>query len=149
MINQQKIIAEIVKTTGVKLEVNDPALLLVAINELAFGDMTQKIDEQLSQSADKFHKVAISNLDDFIEVANEAISKFTTSTKQLRAAIDAVPLNPKTAEPSIQVIKDIPKSDTPLLDEFHKALKPHIYWAFPFAVLVGFVFGLLTAYAIF
>lgn len=145
--NQKKIIDEIFRTTGVKLEVNDPALLLVAINELATDSIAQKVDTQLTQSTDKFQKVVTTNLDDFIGVANEAISKFTISTRELRAAVEANAIihKAKTVETHINQNENA-KSNTPLLDELHKALKPYLFMAFLSVILLGFVLGFFTAY---
>ena len=88
-----KLIALIVEKTGIKLEANDPAFILVELNRIALEESAKKIADNLTVSANIFQTTTTTNVDNFVGIANEALTKFNQKTTELIAAIEATTPN--------------------------------------------------------
>jgi len=87
--DRRRLIAALVEKTGLKLDEDDPAFLLVELNLLLLDERTKEAARELDGAAEKLGAVTTRSVDDFVSVANEALSKFIQRTKELMAAIDA------------------------------------------------------------
>jgi hypothetical protein len=83
----RKIIAALVEKTGIKIDENDPAFAIVVLNQIMLESSASDAAKSIETAASKFNDAATAQADDFVAVANEALSKFTTKTNELRAAI--------------------------------------------------------------
>ena len=90
--DKAKVIASIFEKTGIKISLDDPAFYLVEINRFLLEDESKKIASDLSSTAMKFDVIATQNMDNFIHVANEALSKFMLRTNELKAVAEGLTL---------------------------------------------------------
>ena len=111
--DRNKLIALIVEKTGIKLDPDDPAFVLVELNKISLEEAAEKIAVDLNNAANKFERTTTQNVDNFVDVANEALSKFIQKTKELTAAIDAVKTSPKEVKHDSESKKNEPSSSRP------------------------------------
>ena len=142
--DRTKLIALIVEKTGVKLDQNDPAFVLVELNKAILEDASEKIAANLTDAAKKFEVTTTTNVDNFVDVANEALAKFITKTKELTAAINAT--NSKTSTAN-SVTKNHTQNNDPLQTQANSKI-----WLIPIGLfscfLAGTLFGVtLTLFA--
>ena len=83
-------IAAMVTRWGIKLDEDDPAFLLVDLNLMVLDDKTSEAAKRLEFVTEKFNTVATRNVDDFVSVANEALSKFIQRTNEIKTTLDAM-----------------------------------------------------------
>ncbi len=88
--DRRQLIAALVEKTGVKLDEDDPAFLLVDLNLMVLETRTSAAAEQLASATRDFNAVTTRNVDDFVAVANEALSKFMQRTHELKTSLDAM-----------------------------------------------------------
>lgn len=86
--DRNKLIALIVEKTGIKIDPDDPAFVLVELNRISLEEAAEKIAEDLIVAANKFDETTTQNVDTFISVANEALIKFITKTNELKILVD-------------------------------------------------------------
>lgn len=110
---RNKLIALIVEKTGVKLDPDDPAFVLVELNKISLEEAAEKIAVDLNNAANKFDRTTTQNVDNFVDVANEALSKFIQKTKELTAAIDSVKTLPREVKHDFGNKKNEPSSSRP------------------------------------
>ena len=134
--DRRKLVAKIVEKSGVKLDADDPAFLLVELNHLAFEEMGSSIADQVSAAAEKFEATTTRNVDGFVSVANEALSKFIHRTNELKAAIDAMAVQTLPAGPAPALAAQTP---TPKSNLSNSPNWPVVIGAFMFGVLFGVV----------
>ena len=136
--DRRKLIATIVERVGVKLDHDDPAFILVELNHLALEDSAKKVADQIGQAADKFNDVTTRRIDDFVVVANEALSKFVQKTNELKTTIGALQTSP-SAQPTVTLeTKNIPtKTDK---------TNQWLWWFVPGAFVAGVTIGALLAF---
>lgn len=143
--DKRKFIADIVKKTGVKLDEDDPAFLLVELNQLMLEESTSLVTEGIDEATKKLQTVITTNIDDFISVANEAISKFTVSTRELRAAVEAQSLARHSLDNfTSNTKKELTPKET-LFTEIHNALIAHLFLFFGATLLFGFMLGVFCS----
>lgn len=130
--DRRQLIAAIVERVGVKLDHNDPAFILVELNHLALEESAKKVADQIGQAAEKFNRVATGQVDDFVTVANEALSKFIQKTNEIKVTIDSLPAS------SIQ--------PTPIAIEKSDSLNKWIWWALPAVFITGTIVGASLAF---
>lgn len=126
--DRRQLIAAIVERTGIKLDHDDPAFILVELNRLTLEESAKKVADQIGQAAEKFNRVATSQVDDFVTIANEALSKFIQKTNEIKASIDSLP-----APPSIQ--------PTPIAIEKSDFLNKWGWWVLPGVFIAGTIVG--------
>ncbi|MDM0029145.1 hypothetical protein [Variovorax saccharolyticus] len=88
--DRRKLIAQIVERTGVKLDADDPAFLLVELNHLAMEGTADEVTRRIELAASRFDEVTTRNVDNFVGVANEALAKFIHRTNEIKAVLDAL-----------------------------------------------------------
>ncbi|MDG5824319.1 hypothetical protein [Xylella fastidiosa] len=86
--NKRQLIAAIVEKSGIKLTEDDPAFLLVDLNLMMLEKQTSEAAKQLEAATEKFNAVTTHNVDDFVSVANEALSKFMQRTNEIKSSLD-------------------------------------------------------------
>lgn len=89
--DRRQAIASLVQKTGVKLDVDDPAFLLVELNALMLDHRVSEATQNLAAETTRLNRVMTENVDDFVAVANEALSKFMTRTHQIKEQLDKLP----------------------------------------------------------
>lgn len=105
--DRRRLVAAIVEKTGIKLDEDDPAFLLVELNLLLLEERTKEVARELDGAAEKFAAITTRNVDDFVSVANEALSKFVQRTRELTTAIEAASATTKALQ-SVPVPSPIP-----------------------------------------
>lgn len=89
-----------------------------------------QIPLDIEKSASNFERVTTQNVDNFVDVANEALSKMMQKTKALIAAVEALDSTPLTKK---EVIKEIEPSSSQ-----QTWLNPAYLFS---AFLIGTIFG--------
>ena len=123
------------------------ALFAAAFEEL--DDLRKKLAQipiDVDASAFRFEKTTTVAVDDFISVANEALSKFTQRTNELKGTLDLIE---KTIRSGI-VVPSVPsekKYQAP--PQRGLEINSALWWIIPCATLVGLILGSLLTYAIF
>lgn len=95
--NKRQLIAALVEKSGIKLTEDDPAFLLVDLNLLVLESRTSEAAIQLEAATEKFNAVTTRNVDDFVSVANEALSKFMQRTNEIKSSLDNLAVRPAPA----------------------------------------------------
>lgn len=100
---------------------------------------TTKAAAELSAAADKFGKVTTQSVDNFVDVANEALAKFMARTEEIKTILDKPVSSTTTAkapQKPLAMKKPEPKS---MLDEKKYSLSQAIKWAlfFYFITCIG------------
>lgn len=121
--DRRRIIAALVEKTGIKLDEDDPAFLLVELNMLLLEHRTREAARELDSAAEKFSAVAAHNADDFVSVANEALSKFIQRTRELIAAIDTASANAKAIQAA-----PLPAVPAPAVSPSSPAARSSVTW---------------------
>lgn len=138
-----KLIAAIVAHTGVKLDHDDPAFILVELNRLTLEASAGELASSIGQVADRFNAVATRNVDDFVDVANEALSKFIQRTNEIKAALDEL----KLTKQALEVAHAAPVAAAVVTtDEKKEPQSWRLWWLLPCAFLVGMLAGCPLAY---
>lgn len=131
--DRNKLIALIVEKTGIKLDPDDPAFVLVELNRISLEEAAEKIAADLSNAANKFERTTTQNVDNFVDVANEALSKFIQKTKELTSTIDSVNIQHK----EVKYVSENKKNEPSSLQ---------LHWLIPVLMFFsGTVFGVLLA----
>lgn len=98
--DKRNIVSELFARTGVKLDEDDPALLLVEINQIMLDQREGNIAKPLDEIARKFHETATAQADDFVRLANETLKKFGIKTNEIKALLASAPGAPPAAATS-------------------------------------------------
>lgn len=99
---KRQLIAALVEKTGIKLTEDDPAFLLVDLNLLVLERYVDEAAKRLGTATEKFEAVTTQNVDNFVGVANEALSKFKQSTQALISTVETIKPPTVTAPSSAQ-----------------------------------------------
>lgn len=126
--DRRQAIAALVQKTGVKLDADDPAFLLVELNALMLDHRVSEATHTLAAETTRLNRVMTENVDDFVAVANEALSKFMTRTQQIREQLDKLPA------PAPTVVAPAPSVAAATLPR----------WAVPAAFVFGMQAGALV-----
>jgi len=136
----KEVIAELVKRTGVRLDEDDPAIVMVELNRIMLEHFASEATRSIDQVAKRFTETATTQADDFVAVANEALSKFTKKTNDIKAALDALP------SPSSPPSRDVPVAEVSPPPPAAVSSKHHPAW-FGVAFLGGLVVGVGMSFA--
>jgi hypothetical protein len=139
-VNKRQLIAALVEKSGIKLTEDDPAFLLVDLNLLVLESRTSEAAKQLEVATEKFNAVTTRNVDDFVSVANEALSKFMQRTNEIKISLDNMAAKPApsptvTAPANAQIA---PKKEP------QNAL---LWWLLPVVFGVGVLVGVGLTFA--
>ena len=122
------------------------ALFSVAFEEL--DDLRKKLAQiplDVDASASRFQKITTQAVDDFVTVANEALSKFMQRTKEMSATLDAIEragrgvVAPPTPAPAVAAV-------APQIQATNNANNATLWVIIPAVVFVGILIGATVAY---
>lgn len=136
--DKRQLIAALVEKTGVKLDEDDPAFLLVDLNLMVLESRTSLAADQLARATQEFNAVTTRNVDDFVAVANEALSKFMQRTTELKSTLEGMALGRQVVLPADAMATAVPVS------HMGQAAKPlaMLWWLAPLIFAFGLVVGL-------
>ena len=139
--NKRQLIAALVEKSGIKLTEDDPAFLLVDLNLLVLESRTSEAAIQLEAATEKFNAVTTRNVDDFVSVANEALSKFMQRTNEIKILLDNLATRPAqvatvaASAPAPAPTKTSPRGNL-------------LWWLLPLVFGVGVSLGVGMAFAV-
>jgi hypothetical protein len=136
-VDQRKLISEIVEKCGIRLDPNDPAFILVELNKLVLDEYVNKIAPQLSRATDRFEAVTIRNVDDFVNVANEALSKFIQRTNELKTTLDAL----ERAGQGVTHTTTASALSVALESKYNFGFSHALWWIIPVVLSIGILIG--------
>ncbi len=139
--NKRQLIAALVEKSGIKLTEDDPAFLLVDLNLLVLESRTSEAAKQLEAATEKFNAVTTRNVDDFVSVANEALSKFMQRTNEIKSSLDNLATKPAQA-PTVAASASPP---APPKSSPRSAL---LWWLLPLVFASGVLLGVGMAFAV-
>ncbi len=139
--NKRQLIAALVEKSGIKLTEDDPAFLLVDLNLLVLESRTSEAAKQLEAATEKFNAVTTRNVDDFVSVANEALSKFMQRTNEIKSSLDSLATKPVQA-PTVAASASPPESPK---SSPRGAL---LWWLLPLVFALGVLLGVGMAFAV-
>lgn len=139
--NKRQLIAALVEKSGIKLTEDDPAFLLVDLNLLVLESRTSEAAKQLEAATEKFNAVTTRNVDDFVSVANEALSKFMQRTNEIKSSLDSLATKPVQA-PTVAASASPPASPK---SSPRGAL---LWWLLPLVFALGVLLGVGMAFAV-
>jgi hypothetical protein len=136
---KRQIIAALVERTGVRLDEDDPAIVLVELNRLMLERSANDAAEKLTLVAKQFVDAATAQADDFVAVANEALSKFTIKTNELKQQIELVHVPP--SPPATPAAAPVSPSATAVATPQVAMKIANIHIAFAIVLLAGVAVG--------
>ena len=139
--DKRQLVAALVEKTGVKLDEDDPAFLLVDLNLMILESRMSEAAKQLATATQEFNAVTTRNVDDFVAVANEALSKFMQRTSEMKTTLDAMAFG-KAAVP---VVFTAPPAAATHVSEA-KAQAAMLWWLVPLVFATGLVVGLSLSF---
>lgn len=126
--DRRQALAALVAKTGVKIDEDDPAFLLVELNALLLDSRTDEAAKRLAGHTAKLGETMTQGVDDFVAVANEALSKFMQRTNEIKTLLDLAKVAPASQKPA----------------EARKVEAPaYLWWLIPSVFCLGIVGGLL------
>lgn len=118
---------------------------------VAFGELDElrekiaKIPSDIDVSANRFQKITTQAVDDFVTVANEALSKFMQRTNEIKGALDAI----EGAEKVAVATPVLPASPAPVVAAVEAPLQGKasqaLWWIIPVSVCVGIAIGAVVS----
>ena len=139
--NKRQLIAALVEKSGIKLTEDDPAFLLVDLNLLVLESRTSEATKQLEAATEKFNAVTTRNVDDFVSVANEALSKFMQRTNEIKGLLDNLATRPAQAA----TVAASALAPAPAKTSTRGNL---LWWLLPLVFAVGVCLGVGMAFAV-
>ncbi len=139
--NKRQLIAALVEKSGIKLTEDDPAFLLVDLNLLVLESRTSEAAIQLEAATEKFNAVTTRNVDDFVSVANEALSKFMQRTNEIKSSLDNLAARPAPAGA-------VAASASPPAPTKSSPRGTLLWWLLPLAFGGGVLVGVGMAFAV-
>lgn len=132
--DRRQAIAALVHKTGIKLDEDDPAFLLVELNALMLDHKMNEASQRLASETARLNQVMTENVDDFVAVANEALSKFMVRTNEIKELLDALNTKAATTKPATVVEPTQKKEPQSML-----------WWLVPTTLVVGVLLGVILA----
>jgi hypothetical protein len=120
------------------------ALFAAAFEELdGLSDRLSRIPTDVDASADRFQRITTQAVDDFVFVANEALSKFMQRTNEIKAVLE--PLQQPIAQPLAQP-PIAPPAAAPVLQALPTSINDALWRIVPASIAFGIVLGAAIAY---
>lgn len=136
--DKRQLIAAIVEKTGVKLDEDDPAFLLVDLNLMVLESRTGEAATHLASTTKEFNQVVTRSVDDFVAVANEALSKFMLRTSEIKTLLEK--LGPVSiATPAVAAA--VPPVSSTAAAPIPAAAQTLLWWLGPLIFSTGLVTG--------
>lgn len=104
--DRRRITAALVERTGVRLDENDPALVLVELNRIMLENSASAAAAQIEDAAKLFNNTATAQADAFVGLANETLAKFSARANEIKTLLGGQ----KKPPTSIQVAKRQPNA---------------------------------------
>ncbi|MCW5223631.1 hypothetical protein D5041_21360 (plasmid) [Verminephrobacter aporrectodeae subsp. tuberculatae] len=137
--NKRQLIAALVEKSGIKLTEDDPAFLLVDLNLLVLESRTSEAAKQLEAATEKFNNVTTRNVDDFVSVANETLSKFMQRTNEIKTSLDNL---------SLRQDKVTTAGQTRSMAEDKISRTASLWWILPVVFCSGVLVGVGITFAV-
>jgi len=102
-----------------------------------------KIPVDVDASALRFQKITTQSVDDFVSVANEALSKFMQRTNEMKATLDAIEKGGRVVAPSPAPAQPVAPATAPIQPEKH-----HRWVVIPCSVFGGIIIGVVMSFFI-
>lgn len=131
--DRRQALAALVAKTGVRIDDDDPAFLLVELNALLLDARTDEAAQRLAGHTAKLGETMTQGVDDFVAVANEALSKFMQRTNEIKTLLDSVKAAPASQKPA-----EVQKAEPPA----------YLWWLIPGALCVGMCIGIVVGFVI-
>ena len=124
------------------------ALFSAAFSELDdLRKALEQIPKNIDQSAIGFNKVTTQAVDDFVHVANEALSKFMQRTKEIIIILDKMEQQlGRQIGPQVSDAALAPPTPSAPSDDKNSNMTKAPWWAFPVVGFVGVAIGAVVAY---
>lgn len=129
MDNRNDIIAEIFKLTGIGLDKDDPAFLLVEINKLMLNSSANEVIARLDQSTDKLNLEREKHLNELVSVSNEVLARYIAHAREIKKLLDELKLRPQEQKPS------------PTVNITPKEPSSSLRWMIPASLVLGVLLG--------
>ena len=146
--DRRAIAAAVFQRSGIKITEDDPAFLLADINLLMLEQQTSKAAQELAQASVNFQAIATRNIDEFVGVANEALSRFTQKTTELRQAVEAIGSRGAARTTTLTASNAAPTMDHPTPTSTASRGGMVAWWLLPVAFAAGTAVGVLTSFAV-
>jgi hypothetical protein len=120
------------------------ALFAAAFEELdGLSDRLSRIPTDVDASADRFQRITTQAVDDFVFVANEALSKFMQRTNEIKAALEPLqrPIAPAPPQPPM-----VPPAAPPASPASATTHIDALWRIIPASIAFGIVLGAAIAY---
>jgi hypothetical protein len=89
--DKRHIVAALFERTGIRLDEDDPALVLVELNHIMLQRAVEKSASRIEEAAQKFSDTAANQSGDFVVLANETLAKFMARTEEIKELLAAAP----------------------------------------------------------
>jgi hypothetical protein len=120
------------------------ALFAAAFEELdGLSDRLSRIPTDIDASADRFQRITTLAVDDFVSVANEALSKFMQRTNEMKALLEPVQ---QPVAPPIQQAVIAPPAAAPVAEKSSARVSDALWRLIPISIAFGIVLGAAVAY---
>lgn len=120
------------------------ALFAAAFEELdGLSDRLSRIPTDIDASADRFQRITTLAVDDFVSVANEALSKFMQRTNEMKALLEPVQ---QPVAPPIQQAVIAPPAAAPVAEKSSAKVSDVLWRIIPISIAFGIVLGAAVAY---
>lgn len=120
------------------------ALFAAAFEELdGLSDRLSRIPTDIDASADRFQRITTLAVDDFVSVANEALSKFMQRTNEMKALLERVQ---QPVAPPIQQAVIAPPAAAPVPEKSSAKVSDALWRFIPISIAFGIVSGAAVAY---
>jgi hypothetical protein len=120
------------------------ALFAAAFEELdGLSDRLSRIPTDIDASADRFQRITTLAVDDFVSVANEALSKFMQRTNEMKALLEPVQ---QPVAPPIQQAVIAPPAAAPVAEKSSAKVSDALWRFIPISIAFGIVLGAAVAY---
>jgi hypothetical protein len=136
-VDQNRLIAEVMQRTGIRLSPDDPAFVIVELNRLAFEDLIERAGERLDPLAERIDKAARLAA---TEVTRSTLRSISEDTREARALIASEAR--EAASRAIAEADTARKSAAVAIERMANAHKLEARWKM---VVVGLVVALVIA----
>jgi len=85
------LVASVLEKTGVRLDADDPAFVLVELNRIMLENYASEVAGKIEEAAKKLNTIATAQADGFVAVANETLTKFTARSREIQAMLAELP----------------------------------------------------------
>lgn len=140
--NRSKLLAGALLKDGLDSDERmNAALFAAAFEELdGLSDRLSRIPTDIDVAADRFQRITTQSVDDFVSVANEALSKFMQRTNEIKTALEPLQQPVVVAAPEVVIAPPTvaPVPPPPAIDALWRII--------PASIVTGIIIGATLAY---